>query len=72
MAKTKKRRLQFDLSLEEFDRLEKLREDTEATSNVEVFRRAIRLYGWFIEHLKDENKITLTKGDKVTVIGWLV
>jgi hypothetical protein len=45
----KNQRLNMVLPAQTFSRLEKLREETEATSYVEVVKNALRLYEAFIE-----------------------
>jgi hypothetical protein len=49
MDKLKTKRVQLDLALESHDRLNKLKDQIEATSYVEVFRNALKLYEYIIK-----------------------
>ena len=45
----KRHRLQLDFSTEAYERLVRIRRRSEAATNAEVVRNALRLYDWFLE-----------------------
>ena len=45
----KRHRLQLDFSVEAYERLMRIRRRSEAATNAEVVRNALRLYDWFLE-----------------------
>ena len=46
---TKRHRLQLDFTAEAFERLMRIRRRSEAATNAEVVRNALRLYDWLLE-----------------------
>jgi hypothetical protein len=48
---TSKQRVQFDFSPEAYKRLKDLKEKTDASTNAEVVRNALKLYEWFIDQI---------------------
>lgn len=58
-------RLQIELSPEAYQRLLEIRSKSDAASNTELVRNALRLYEWFQE-IKGENyRIQLVKDDVI-------
>ncbi len=49
-----KQRVQFDFSSEALQRLEDLKEHTDASTKAEVIRNALKLYEWFVTQLNPE------------------
>ena len=47
--RVKRHRLQLDFSVDAFERLMRIRRRSEAATNAEVVRNALRLYDWFLE-----------------------
>jgi hypothetical protein len=56
-------RLQLDFSPEAYSRLLELRRKSEARTNAEVVRNALRLYDWFLEQRNNNFRIQLVKDD---------
>ena len=61
--KVDRHRLQLDFSPEAFERLMMIRERSEARTNAEVVRNALRLYEWFLEQKDQDYRIQLVKDD---------
>jgi hypothetical protein len=59
------RRIQFEFSLEAFERLEKLKEDSKASSYAEVVRDALRVYEWVLEEKNEGNEIGAIRGKEI-------
>ncbi len=64
----KRRRLQIDFAPEAHERLVRIRERSEAATNAEVVRNALRLYDWFLEQRARNSRIQLVEGDTVKEI----
>ncbi len=64
----KRRRLQLDFSPEAFERLHRIRERSEAATNAEVVRNALRLYDWFLEQRARNTRLQVVDGDTVKEI----
>lgn len=62
-AKGGLRRVQMDLPARSFERLERLRDVTEAASYAEVMRNALRLYEAMITEVEAGNAILIKRGD---------
>ena len=56
-------RLQLDFSPEAYSRLLELRRKSEARTNAEVVRNALRLYDWFLEQRNNNFRIQLVNDD---------
>lgn len=56
-------RLQLDFSHEAYERLLMIRELSEARTNAEVVRNALRLYEWFLEQKRKSYKLRLVRED---------
>jgi hypothetical protein len=54
-------RLQLDFSPEAYNRLLEVRRKSEARTNAEVVRNALRLYDWFLEQKHSNYRIQLVK-----------
>ena len=59
------RRIQFEFSAEAFERLEKLKEATKASSYAEVVRDALRVYEWVVEETNEGNDIGAIRGKEI-------
>ncbi len=59
------RRIQFEFSTEAFERLGKLKEDSNASSYAEVVRDALRVYEWVLEEKNAGNEIGAIKGKEI-------
>lgn len=60
-----RQRLQLDFSAEAFARLQDIKELSDAKTNAEVVRNALRLYEWFLRQRRDDYQFHLVKGDTV-------
>lgn len=58
-----RRRLQLDFSPEAYDRLLAVRRKSDARTNAEVVRNALRLYDWFLDQKQNQYRLQLVKGD---------
>lgn len=58
-----KQRVQFDFSPEALQRLEDLKERTDATTKAEVVRNALKLYEWFVTQVNPESTIEIQDKD---------
>ena len=58
-------RLQLDFSPEAYQRLTSIREKSEARTNAEVVRNALRLYDWFLELKRKRARIQIVEGQDV-------
>ena len=63
--KTDSRRIQFEFSPEAFERLEKLKETSKASSYAEVVRDALRVYEWVNDEKNAGNEIGVIKGKEI-------
>jgi hypothetical protein len=63
------KRLQLDLPPASIERLEKLKEITEASSYAEVVKQSFRLYEWFIHQREMGYEVQLTKDGQTVSIG---
>ncbi|EKS6306115.1 hypothetical protein [Enterobacter cloacae] len=57
------KRLQIDISEQSFERLKRLKENSEASSYAEVTNKAYRVYEFFIDALQQGNEIKLVDKD---------
>ena len=68
-AKTEKElgrhRLQLDFSQEAYERSAQIKEKSEARTNAEVVRNALRLYEWFLDLKRKNAKIHVVEGDTI-------
>lgn len=62
---TTRHRLQLDFSREAYNRLVDLRGRSEARTNAEVVRNALRLFEWFLDQKRNGYKIQLVKDNEV-------
>jgi hypothetical protein len=60
-----RQRLQLDFSPEAFARLQDIKDMSDAKTNAEVVRNALRLYEWFLRQRRDDFQFHLVKGDTV-------
>ena len=58
-------RIQLDFSPESYDRLLSLRDKSEARTNAELVRNALRLFEWYLKTRDDGYKIQLAKDNEV-------
>jgi len=59
-----RKRVQIDFSPTAYARLETIRERSDANSNAETVRSALRLYDWFLPHTVEGYDVRLVKGDE--------
>lgn len=64
-------RLQLDFSQEAYERLAQIKEKSEARTNAEVVRNALRLYEWFLDLKRKNAKIHVVEGDAVKEVEFL-
>jgi len=60
-----KERLQFDFSTEALQRLDDIKEKTDATTRAEAVRNALRFYEWLVNEVDPESTIKIYKGGKL-------
>lgn len=60
----KKTRLQFDVTADTLKTLDELRELSGVTTRAELFRRALKLYGWVLEQQEQGKKVIVKDGDE--------
>lgn len=56
------RRVQIDMPQKSFERLERLKEITEAASYAEVMRNALRLYEAMVAEIEAGNEVLIKRG----------
>ncbi len=61
-------RLQIDFSPEAYERLMRIRERSEAATNAEVVRNALRLYDWFLDQRTKNARLQMVEGNTVKEI----
>jgi len=66
-----RRRLQLDFSPEAYERLHRIREMSDAPTNAEVVRNALRLYDWFLEQRREGARLQVVRGESVKEIELL-
>jgi predicted CopG family antitoxin len=64
-AKPTAKRIQFEFAPDAYQRLQKMKDETEASSYADVVRNALRLYEWFITQQKEGYEIGLIKDDRL-------
>lgn len=57
------KRIQFEFSAEALQRLNKMRDQTDAASYAELVRDALRVYEWVIDQQRAGNDIGVVKDD---------
>lgn len=63
-----KTRVQFDFSEEALDRVDKLRDITDASSRVEVIRNSLRVYDYMVKKQREGYKIEMKRrGHKILI-----
>lgn len=69
MAAKQKERVQFDFFPEALQRLDNIKEKTEAATRAEVIRNALKVYEWLVNELDPDSTIkVLDKDDKEIAI----
>jgi hypothetical protein len=66
-----RRRVQIDFSPAAYARLDSIRERSEAQSNAETVRNALRLYDWFLKQHDEGYEVRLVKGDEERAVELL-
>lgn len=66
-----RRRVQIDFSPAAYARLDSIRERSDAQSNAETVRNALRLYDWFLRQRDDGYEVRLVKGDEERAVELL-
>ena len=69
--RSSRRRVQIDFSQTAFARLETIRDRSDAQSNAEAVRNALRLYDWFLEQREQGYEVRLVKGDEERAVELL-
>ena len=62
----KRTRIQFEFSADATQRLNRMKDQTDASSYAELVRNALRVYEWIVQQEKDGYDIGLGKGDTLT------
>ena len=65
---TARHRIQLDFSPESYARLLALRENSEARTNAELVRNALRLFEWYLKTKDEGYQIQLAKDDEVKIV----
>jgi hypothetical protein len=65
-------RVQLDFTPEAFERLRTLRERSEAQTNAEVVRNALRILEWFITEKEKGARIQVIDGDTIREVQLLL
>lgn len=66
-----RRRVQIDFSPTAYARLDAIRIRSEAQSNAETVRNALRLYDWFLRQVDEGYEVRLVKGDEERAVELL-
>jgi hypothetical protein len=66
-----RRRVQIDFSPAAYARLDSIRERSDAQSNAETVRNALRLYDWFLRQREEGYEVRLVKGDEERAVELL-
>lgn len=66
--KEQRHRLQLDFSPEAYERLMRIREASDAATNAEVVRNALRLYDWFLEQKRKNARVQVVENGTVKEI----
>ena len=66
-----RRRVQIDFSPAAYARLDSIRERSDAQSNAETVRNALRLYDWFMRQREEGYEVRLVKGDEERAVELL-
>jgi hypothetical protein len=61
--RTEPKRIQFEFSADAVERMNRMREQTDASSYAELVRNALRVYEWFIQQEKGGYDIGLVKDE---------
>ena len=64
----KRHRVQLDFSTEAYERLIRIRSRSEAATNAEVVRNALRLYDWFLEQRSKDARFQVVDNGEVKEI----
>lgn len=65
-TKNNKERLQFDFTPEALERLDRMKDQAQASTRAEVVRNALKLYEWFLNDVEPEDTIKVfDKGNEV-------
>lgn len=66
-----RKRVQIDFSSTAYARLEKIRELSDAQSNAETVRNALRLFDWFLHQKQEGYELRMVKGDEERAVELL-
>ena len=64
----KRHRVQLDFSPEAYERLSRIRSRSDAATNAEVVRNALRLYDWFLEQTSKDARFQIVENGDVKEI----
>jgi hypothetical protein len=64
----KRHRVQLDFSPEAYERLNRIRTRSDAATNAEVVRNALRLYDWFLEQTSKDARFQIVENGDVKEI----
>lgn len=63
MDSKNKERLQFDFTPESLERLDRMKEQAQASTRAEVVRNALKLYEWFLNDVEPDSTIRVYDKD---------
>ena len=67
MTNKQKERVQFDFAVDALQRLDDIKQKTDATTRAEVVRNALRVYEWLVNEVELDSTITVVnKNGEVT------
>lgn len=66
------KKIQIEFSPQALEELERLKNNTDATSYAQVLRTALRIYGWCMDHQLDHRKIYAKSGDEHVIYELLL
>ncbi len=65
-----KERLQFDFTAESLERLDRMKEQAQASTRAEVVRNALKLYEWFLNDTEPDSTIQVLDKDEKLVFAF--
>ena len=68
---SRRHRLQLDFSAEAYERLLRIRDRSDAATNAEVVRNALRIYDWFLEQRSRDIRFQIVEDDLVKEVKFL-
>ncbi len=71
IAKLPSHRVQFILTNEAYEQLREIRERSGLSTNTELFRKAIHLFGWLMSHRREGWELQLVRKDEKMTVAFL-